>query len=138
MTHRVLVVPTASISSSSIRSRLRDVVPDDAVIEIVAPASNIGRLDWLTNAEDDARSEAAERAAEVAATLSSDSVEGHVGDTDPIRAIADALRVFAADEVIIVTRSDDDATWLEQGAGAAARERLSLPVTHLVVPADGG
>jgi hypothetical protein len=137
MTYRVLVVPTVPISDSIIRSRLRDVVPDDAEIEIVAPASNIGRLDWLTNAEDDARADAAERADEVAAALPSDSVAAHVGDTDPIRAIEDALRAFPADEVIIVTRSEDEASWLERGTGPTARERLPLPVTHLVVSRDG-
>jgi hypothetical protein len=136
MTYRVLVVPTVPVSDAVIRSRLREVVPADAEIEVIAPASNIGRLDWLTNAEDDARTEAAERAGEIAAALPSDSVEAHVGDTDPVKAIGDALRVFPADEVIIVTRSDDEATWLERGSGAAAQDRLSVPVTHLVVPAD--
>jgi hypothetical protein len=32
---------------------------------VVAPASGISRLDWLTNAEDDARADAAERAGEL-------------------------------------------------------------------------
>ncbi len=136
MTYRVLVVPTAPISDSIVHARLRHVVPDDAEIEIVAPASNIGRLDWLTNADDDARAEAAERADQVAAALPSDSVAAHVGDTDPLRAIQDALRAFPADEVIIVTRSEGEASWLERGTGPTARERLSLPITHLVVPAD--
>ena len=65
-------------------------------------------------------------------------MDAHVGDTDPVRAIADALRAFPADEVIVVTRSDDQATWLEAGTGKTAQERLALPVTHLVVPADEG
>jgi hypothetical protein len=136
MAHRVLVMPTARVSDSAIRSRLREVVPDDAEIEIIAPASTVGRLDWLTNDEDGARAEAADRAEEAAGALPGDSVGTHVGDTDPLQAIEDALRMFPADEVIVVTHADDQATWLEVGTGETVQERLSIPVTHLVV-ADG-
>jgi hypothetical protein len=59
--------------------------------------------------------------------------DGEIGDVDPITAIEDALRTFAADEILVVTRPDDDATWLEQGTGQAALERFALPVTQLVV-----
>jgi hypothetical protein len=137
MTHRVLVVPTAPISDSTVRSCLRSVVADDVEVEVVAPASNINRLDWLTNDEDHARAEASDRATKTAAALPADTVGAHVGDTDPLRAIEDALRTFPADEVIIVTRPEDEASWLESGVGAKAQARLSLPVTHLVVPQEG-
>jgi hypothetical protein len=39
---------------------------EDAEMLVVAPASDISRLDWLTNDEDDAGSDAAERADELA------------------------------------------------------------------------
>jgi hypothetical protein len=136
MAHRVLVVPTVPISDSAIRSRLRDVVEAGAEIEIVAPASNINRLDWLTNAEDDARADAAHRAEQAAEALPADTVGAHVGDVDPMQAIQDALREFPADEVIVVTRPDDDANWLEAGTSQSANDRLELPVTHITVPAD--
>ena len=136
MTQRILVVPTARIPDSVIRSHLRDIVDGDVEIEVRAPASKIGRLDWLTNAEDDAREEAANLAGEVADALPTDSVEAHVGDTDPLRAIEDALRTFPADEVIVVTRPDDEAAWLEKGAGPSAQEMFGLPVRHLVISED--
>ena len=63
------------------------------------------------------------------------AVDSEVGDTDPVQAIEDALRTFPADELLLVTRPDDDAGWLEEGAAAEAFERFSLPVTHLVVGA---
>jgi hypothetical protein len=135
---KILVVPTLDLPHGAIRAYLRRVLAPDAEIEIVAPASNIGRLEWLTNAEDDARAEAADRAEQVAAALPAEGVEAHVGDTDPLRAIADALRTFPADEVIIVTHHDDEATWLEAGSGENARDRLPVPVTHLVVPPGAG
>jgi len=100
---------------------------------VVAPASDISRLDWLTNAEDDARTEAGERADELAEATPTDDVEVRVGDSNPVKAIEDALRTFPADELIVVTLPDEDAAWLEKGSAEAALNRFSLPVTHLVV-----
>ncbi len=39
------------------------------------------------------------------------------GDSDPSVAVQDALREFAADEVVVVTRPDEEASWLEEGKG---------------------
>jgi GABA permease len=99
---------------------------------VVAPASGISRLDWLTNAEDDARADAAERADELAEVAPTDDVESRVGDSDPVKAIEDALRTFPADELIVVTLPDEDAAWLEKGSAETALKRFSLPVTHVV------
>ena len=100
---------------------------------VVAPASGISRLDWLTNAEDDARSDAAGRADQLAEAARTDNVESRVGDSDPLQAIEDALRTFPADELIVVSLPDEDAGWLEQGSAESALGRFSLPVTRLVV-----
>ncbi len=102
---------------------------------VVAPASRISRLDWLTNAEDDARADAAERGDELAEAAPTEDVESRVGDSDPLKAIEDALRTFPADELIVVTLRDEDASWLEKGSAETALDRFLLPVTHLV--ADG-
>lgn len=139
MARRVIVVPAAAISDSQLRASVRAHAGDDAEIYVVAPASKISRLDWLTNAEDDARAEAAHRAEKTAEAAPTDNVEAHVGDSDPLQAIEDALRTFPADEVIVVTPPDESATWLEAGAGEEARRRFALPVTHLIArdPQDG-
>ena len=100
---------------------------------MVAPASKLSKLDWLTNAEVDARAEAARRAEQVAEAVPGDDVETRVGDSDPVRAIEDALREFPAEELFVITRPDEEAEWLEEGSGAAAQNRFSLPVTHLVI-----
>jgi len=63
--------------------------------------------------------------------------EGQVGDSDPVKAIEDALREFPAEEVLIVTRPDDDASWLEEGSGQTAQSRFGLPVTLVTVTEDG-
>ncbi|HVY97632.1 MAG TPA: hypothetical protein VHA54_11790 [Solirubrobacterales bacterium] len=58
---------------------------------------------------------------------------GEIGDSDPELAIEDALRLFPADEVLISTHPPRRSRWLEQGVVGRAREKLDLPVTHVVV-----
>ena len=137
MPRRLLVVITTEVADSVLRDLVRSRVGDDAEMLVVAPASGISRLDWLTNAEDDARTEAASLAVKTATAAPTEDVEPRVGDSDPVRAIEDALRTFAADEILVVARPDDQAGWLEEGTGAAARARFSLPITLLTVAEDG-
>lgn len=133
MPRRLLVVATASVPAAALRASVRAHAGEDAETLVVAPATDITRLDWLTNADEDARADAAERADELAEAAPSDDVESRVGDSDPLKAIEDALRTFPADELIVVTLADKDAGWLEKGKGETALDRFSLPVTHLVV-----
>ena len=133
MSRRLLVVATASVPAAALRATVRAHAGEDAEILVVAPASDISRLDWLTNADGDARTEAAARADKLAEAAPTDDVESRVGDSDPVKAIEDALRSFPADELIVVTLRDADAGWLEKGTVETALDRFSLPVTHLVI-----
>jgi hypothetical protein len=56
---RLLVVATASVPAADLRASVRAHAGEDAETLVVAPASDISRLDWLTNADDDARTDAA-------------------------------------------------------------------------------
>ena len=98
---------------------------------MIAPASKISRLDRLTNDEAAAREDAADRAEATAEAAPGDNVEAHVGDVDPIRAIEDALRLFPADEVLVVTAPENQATWLEGDLGRRVKELTPLPVSFL-------
>ena len=132
MSRRILVVATESVSEAELRKRVRAHAGDDAELLVVVPASKISKLDWLTNAEDDTRAEAAELAEEVAEEVPGEGVETRVGDADPVQAVEDALSDFPAEELIVITRVGEEADWLEKGSGAAAQDRFSLPVTHIV------
>jgi hypothetical protein len=133
--NRMLVVVTSDIPADRVNSAIVEDFGEGADVRVVAPASRISRLDWLTNAEDDARDDAVERADEVAGAISpqADAVVAKAGDADPLQAIEDALRTSPADQIVFVTKPDDEATWLESGAAEAAQARFDLPVTHLVV-----
>jgi hypothetical protein len=64
--------------------------------------------------------------------------KGEIGDSDPNVAIEDALRVFPADEILISTHPPDRSRWLEHGVVDKARERIDLPITHVVVDLASG
>jgi nucleotide-binding universal stress UspA family protein len=132
---RVLVMTTASDEPETLREEvLRHVGDENAEVKIVAPASHVSRLQWLTNDEDEAREEAAQQADQAAEAVEpAASVETEVGDSDPVQAVEDALRTFPADEIVIVTGSGDEAGWLERDSASAAYERFGLPVTQLTV-----
>ena len=137
MPRRLLVVVTTEVADATVNEFVRRSAGEDAQVRVVAPASGISRLDWLTNAEDDARADAgslADRTAEAAPTA---DVQAEVGDPDPVKAIEDALREFPADEVLVITHPDDDASWLEAGSGKTAQARFALPVRLVIVAEDG-
>jgi hypothetical protein len=132
---RLLVVATTPVEDEDLRRRVREHTGDDeAEVRVVAPAAQLSPLQWLASDEDRAREEAAgvAREAKQAVEPEAQEVEAGVGDTDPVQAIEDALREFPADEVIVVTRPGDEASWLEAGAGEEAKRRFRVPVTHLV------
>jgi hypothetical protein len=137
MPRRLLVVVTTEVADANVNEFVRRSAGEDAEVRVVAPASGISRLDWLTNAEDDARADAgslADRTAEAAPTT---DVQAEVGDSDPVKAIEDALREFPADEVLVISHLDDDASWLEAGSGKTAQTRFTLPIRLVTVAEDG-
>jgi len=147
MTRHLLVVASAPDPSDELLERLRNVAGDEEVeveVEIVVPVTDLSALEWLSDDEERALDEAWRRAEEARnASQAAKVVDAHVGDPDPVTAVGDALQTFPADELIVVTRPKDAATWLEKRA-ILDLERFGLPVTHLVddeddeaVPPDG-
>jgi hypothetical protein len=129
---RVLVVVTSQIDADQVGSLIGERFGDDVELRVMAPASGISRLDWLTNAEDDARDDAVDRAEKTAEAIPGEGIDATLGDTDPVQAIEDELREFPADQIVVITKTDDEATWLETGSADSARQRFDVPVTHLV------
>jgi hypothetical protein len=135
--HRILVVADEGVTSSAFRDAIElsaRAGPTEAFVTAPALASRLGR--WTG---DEASYEAAKQHLdETLQALSALGVEasGKIGASDPIQAADDALRVFAADELVIATHPDSEANWLEQDVVDAARSRYGLPVTHIVSHGD--
>jgi hypothetical protein len=131
----VLVVTTVVADEAELQEQLREVLGDDiAAVRVVAPAAKLSWLDWLTNDEDRARAEAREAAGRAADAIGGDaevSVDRTSQDSDAAQAVADALRNFPADQIVLVTRPGEDASWLEDEAARVSFEAFGVPVRHV-------
>jgi hypothetical protein len=134
VTRRILVVATAPDPSDELLEQLGAIAGEDVEVAVVAPASDVSLAQWLAGEEEAAVDEARRRALEAAAAeaVAARVVDARVGDPDPVTAVEDALQSFPADELLVVTRPKDSATWLERRALLGELERFGLPVTHLV------
>lgn len=138
--HRVLVVANETVGGAALLGEIQSRCGDrKSEILVVTPALAGSQLQHWASDIDEAVAVARERLDRSVATLRSLglSVQGHVGNSDPNTAIADALRAFPADEVIIATHTPERSRWLERGVVEKAREQIPLPVTHVVVDLEG-
>ncbi len=130
---RVLVVSNETVEAAILHDTIVEQAQAADVL-VVAPALNSRLRHWLSD-EDAARAAAEERLAGCLTALAHAGahVDGWVGDADPLQAIADALAVFPADELLIATHPEERSYWLAHDLVARACARFSLPVAHLVV-----
>jgi hypothetical protein len=110
-------------------------VPDDfrgADVHVVAPALNSWLRHWLSD-EDAARRRASDRLVSSLDQLRRRGVRafGSVGDADPLQALADALRTFPADEIVIA-EGPERPNRLSHELASRARRQFAQPVV------DGG
>jgi hypothetical protein len=91
---RVLVIAASAIKPEEIGHQVEARFGPGAELRVVAPASVLSRIDWLTYAEDDARADTRARADRLVDALPGHDVEAEVGDTDPLQAVGDALAAF--------------------------------------------
>jgi len=133
---RVLVIANETIRGAALHDAI--VAKGDAEVLVVAPALN-SRLRHWTSDEDGARGRAATRLAQTVVALGAAGVDarGWIGDADPMRAIADALVLFEADELIIATHPEARSNWLAHDLVGRARCSYAIAVTHIVVEHAG-
>jgi GABA permease len=133
-TRRILVVANETLTGTRLHDeivRMADGAAEDVLV--VCPALNSHLRTW-TSDEDGARDAARTRLDLTLASLAAAGVNarGEIGDGDPLQALEDALRGFAADEIVISTHAEGRSHWLEQGVIEAARKRFDVPVTHVL------
>lgn len=134
---RILVVANETVGGGVLRAELERRAGTHgrgAEVLVVAPALASPVQHWVSDV-DGAREDAEERLNESVGLLRAAGfrVRGEIGDPDPLVAIEDALRTFGADEIVISTHPPGRSNWLEQDIVGKARQRLALPVTHVVV-----
>jgi hypothetical protein len=133
--YRILVVANETVGGRALLTEIQNRCKGRASeILVVTPALTSAVKAWLSDT--DQATEAARKRLESSVRAIEGvglRARGDVGDSDPVVAIEDALRSYPADELIISTHPPDRSRWLERGVVERAREKVDLPVTHIVV-----
>lgn len=115
----------------SVREEVRARAEEDAEVLVLAPALNSPLSHWASDVGR-SRLDAQRKLVLTVGALAAAEVEarGSVGDPDPLQAVEDTLRDFAADEVI-VGLPGGEAEGEARALVAELRRRLDLPVYPL-------
>jgi hypothetical protein len=133
---KVLVLASEPITAQQLRDALAsDVDPSDAEVMVVAPAlQESGLKFWLSDADDaiaraeEVRRESIERLGDAGV-----SATGDTGESDPEKAIEDALMTFDADRIVLFTHQGADQRYREDVDDRELAERFGRPVDHASV-----
>jgi hypothetical protein len=131
----ILVVANETATGPELHRAIRSFAADRAArVRVVAPALNSRVRHWFSDC-DAARETAEARLDACLAELATVGLEadGHVGDEDPLQAIADALTEFSATELLIATHPEARSNWLAHDLVHRALARFGLPTVHVVV-----
>ncbi len=132
---RILVVANETVGGSVLIESLTALAASsDSEVLVLAPALN-SRLAYWTSSDDGARVEAELRVAGCIALLTAAGIRatGLVGDSDPLRAVEDVLRLYPADQLVIATHPEERSNWLARDIVERSREKFGRPVVHIVV-----
>lgn len=133
--HRILVVANETVGGPELLDEIRARSAGRTTrVFVITPALNSPLKHWASDS-DEARVAAGQRLEASLAVMRSAGLHatGEIGDSDPLQAIEDALRLFQPDELIVSTHPPGRSNWLERGVVEGARERFALPLTHVVV-----
>ncbi|HSK97057.1 MAG TPA: hypothetical protein VK891_10610 [Euzebyales bacterium] len=144
-THRVLIVSNATLRAERLQDHLTARAKErDTRYLLVVPAVETDRAiqpdaDFVTVGDRahprehtlTGRVLAQHRLQEALSRLRTAGLEidGTVGDADPARAVAQALRDFRADEIVVSTLPRALSNWLAVDLPTELRRRFSVPVT---------
>jgi GABA permease len=137
--HRVLVLANETANSRELLDELRRIGADTtAKYFVVVPASPIETGVAATHGPLDL-AEATQQAAQqrldyTLTTLRSDNLDadGALGDYRPLRALANAVKEFNPDQIVIATLPPEYSVWHRFDVVDRARAEFGVPVTHVV------
>jgi hypothetical protein len=127
----VLIVSTVEHADDVLRAH----VGAADTIKVVVPVVRQGVLDWLAN--DEKAFGRAERVAEnTAAALPGETADTGAGEPNVGLAIRDALATFAADEIVVAVRPNEEEGLVESRATDTAPQHSvdGVPVRYVVIP----
>lgn len=131
---RLIVVANRTCPCPGLADEVTECLGDlPGEVLVVAPALNT-RLRHLMTDDTKAVVAARERLGIAVELLRQAGIDGRgeVGDADPLNALADAHATFRAHAILVSTWPEGMSHWLERNLLARARERVDVPVHHVV------
>jgi nucleotide-binding universal stress UspA family protein len=136
---RILVVANRTAESPELLHVLRERSAEGpADFTLLVPTSAHG-MTWATDMH--AGGPEAEEHLEAALSAMREAgltVEGRLGDPDPIAAVQDAVNFGSYDEVIVSTLPHGISRWLGLDLPRRVERSTGLPVRHVIASAKGG
>jgi nucleotide-binding universal stress UspA family protein len=133
---KLLVLTSEPITGDQLRGALQtDVDPSDAEVMVVAPAyAESGLKFWMSDADDAiARAEQVRKDSVQELGEAGIAASGDTGESDPDTAIADALKTFDADRIVVFTHEGDDQRYREDLDWDELAERFGKPIDQAAV-----
>jgi hypothetical protein len=131
---KILVLTTEAVSASQLRAALPSGAgdPKDAEVMVVAPALHKNALRFWMSDADEAIARADEVRRDAVQQLDDDGVaaSGDTGEGDPADAIADALKTFAADQILVFIHPESEQRYREDIDAGELQERFGIPVAQ--------
>jgi hypothetical protein len=132
---KLLVLTAAPISSRALQDAAgADVDAGETEVMVVAPALQESSLKFWMSDADEAIARAEEVRKESVEQLGADGIQasGDTGESDPIKAIQDALQTFAADRIVVFAHGDAaEGRYREDVDEHEIEERFGVPVTRV-------
>jgi hypothetical protein len=138
-TKRLLVLAGAALTDvEEVPTSIRRLVDAADEVFVVTPALTT-RIEWLVSDVDSARQAADERLEAILGQLRSADVpaRGTVGDDSPLDAVADHVRDFSPDHILIALRSGEHAGWQERGLIERVQGIAQVPLTIFEIDPSG-
>ncbi len=131
---KLLVLTPEPIDANFLRATLGDEV-EGAEVYVVSPATNQSGLAFWMSDPDDAIREAEVAQVDTVERLEEEGIDaaGQTGESEPGLALQDAMAVFPADRILILSHPECDRDYREDDGLADAEQRFGVPVTHAVI-----
>lgn len=137
---RILVLANETLAGSGVLDEVsRHADADASDVLVIAPRLAKGRLSHFFDGDAaEARDLARQRLEETVVALRERGFDAHgdVGDPNPLLALLDAAWSFGPEVVIISTHPPERSQWMESRIVAKARQRLAMPVHHIIVDVE--
>jgi hypothetical protein len=127
---KVLVLTSEPVDADAVRGALGEEA-EGAEVLVVSPALNDSPLAFWVSDSDEAIQKASDVAQETVERLEEGGMDaaGDTGESEPLRALEDALTTFPADRVVIYAHPGDEQAYREEEIEEAS-ERLGVPVVR--------